>query len=126
LDERSEQVPCADHQAAGAQDDPWHSSDDRVAAAQGGQSGSLDDRVAVESDEQWGWLVRHQSQPDAAENQFDQWQEDEATRVSHRRVSREERLLARKSPCRIWPQAYQPRVPQRQAPQQQVPQQVSQ
>ena len=60
-----------------------------MAAAQGGQSGSLDDRVAVEPDEQWGWLVRHQSQPDAAENQFDRRQEDEETRVSHRGVSRE-------------------------------------
>ena len=74
---------------AGAQGDPWHSSDDRVAGAQGDPSGSLDDRVVVEPDEQWGQPVPHQSQPDAAEHQFDQWQEDEETRVSHRGVSRE-------------------------------------
>jgi hypothetical protein len=55
-----------------------------VAAAQGGQSDSPDDRVAVEPDEQWGQPVLHQSQPDAAENQFDELQEDEEPRVSLR------------------------------------------
>jgi len=111
LDERSEQVPCGDHQAAEAQDDPWHSSDDRVAEAQDDPWHSSDDRVAVEPDEQWGQPVLRQSQPDAAENQFDQWQEDEEPRVSHR----EERLLAQKSLLRIWAQEHQQRAEPRQA-----------
>ena len=115
-------MPCGDHQAVGAQDDPWHSSDDQVAGAQGGQSDSPDDRVAVEPDEQWGQPVRHQSQPDAAVNQFDQWQEDEEPRVSHR----EERLLAQKSLLRIWAQEHQQRAEPRPASQQPAPQQVSQ
>ena len=74
---------------AGAQGDPWHSSDDRVAGAQGDPSGSLDDRVVAESDEQWGQPVLHQPQPDAPKNQFDHLQVDEETRVSHRGVPRE-------------------------------------
>jgi hypothetical protein len=89
LDERLEQVQCGDHRAAGAQGDPWHSSGDRAAGAQGDPSGSLDDRGAEGPDEQWGQPVLHQSKPDAAENQFDQWQEDEEPRVSHRGVFRE-------------------------------------
>ena len=74
---------------AGAQGDPWHSSDDRVAGAQGDPSGSLDDRVVAESDEQWGQPVLHQPQPDAPKNQFDHLQVDEETRVSHLGVFRE-------------------------------------
>ena len=82
-------MPCGDHQVAGAQGDPWHSSDDRVAGAQGDPSGSLDDRVVAESDEPWGQPVLHQPQPDAPKNQFDHLQVDEETRVSHRGVPRE-------------------------------------
>ncbi len=115
-------MPCGDHQVAGAQGDPWHSSDDRAAGAQGDPSGSLDDRVVAESDEQWGQPVLHQSQPDAAENQFDQLQEDEEPRVSHHG----EWSLAQKSPCRIWPQESRQRAQPRPASQQPAPQQVSQ
>ena len=82
-------MPRGDHRAAGAQGDPWRSSGDRAAGAQVDPSGSLDDRGAAGPDEQWGQPVLHQSQPDAAENQFDQWQEDEEPRVSHRGVFRE-------------------------------------